>query len=740
MVLGNLDRAVIGHAAVKAMLCASVSALMPVAAYAQAVPSGAQPSAAETQTAEVAADDAVPGEIVVTAQRRAERLTDVPITVSVQSGAQLQAAGVTDSTGLVMVTPGLRMERLGVYTQPSIRGVTAASTAPGAEANVALYVDGIYQPNQAANNIDLPDVVRVEVLKGPQGTLFGRNATGGALQIFTRDPEYTPSGSFTLGYGRFNEFLAKGFVTAPLIDNRLAVSISGLYQDNDGWIHNLLNGGKREGKVQSRLIRAKMLYEPTEDLKFVVGGQYSHRIDNSLFLFAALDGNTSGKSLGGPIATEPYTTSVNFPSLLDVKSWNAFLKAYWAIEGVGTLSTLSAYQNSKIRVSADGDSSPSEIVSFATYQPDKNFTQELNFSSEKFGAVQIVAGLFYYRDNSGYAFGVGNTLGVPVEIPGDETVRAYAAYAEANVSVTDRLTAIAGVRYSYERRTVQYTGGISALIAGTDLHKKHWDAITPRFSLKYAVAPRTNVYATYSQGFKSGVYDLNSFATIPVNPEKIKSYEVGFKTSSRIFDFNVAAFLLNYSNLQVQFNNGLFDALQNAGSARNYGLDADATVRITPDFSLNGGLSLLHARYRRYNPASILVPITNGAGVPIGGNVVIPNADLSGQQVSRAPKWTLNLAATYQHEFEFGKLGGSANMYHTDDVPLEQSNRVRQKQYTLFNAQIWYELPASGLRFTLWGKNLSNKAVIQSSFITSATDGVSYAPPRTYGATVQYSF
>src|ERR1700730_10602279 len=155
-------------------------------------------------------------EITVTAQRRSERLTDVPITIGVASGAQLQAAGITDTADLPVVTPGLRMDRLGVYLQPSIRGVTAASTAPGAEANVSLYVDGIYQPNQAANNIDLPDTERVEVLKGPQGTLFGRNSTGGAIPVFTRDPSFTPTGNLTVGYGRFNDYLCHGFFLGPL--------------------------------------------------------------------------------------------------------------------------------------------------------------------------------------------------------------------------------------------------------------------------------------------------------------------------------------------------------------------------------------------------------------------------------------------------------------------------------------------------------------------------------------------
>ncbi len=723
-----------------------------VAATALAFTLSAGASAAHAQESASAAaekagqDDNV---IIVTAQRRSERLTDVPVSVTAMTGAAIEAAGVTDTYSLQQVTPGLRMERLGVYTQPSIRGVTAASTSPGAEANVAMYVDGIYQPNQAANTIDLPDIARVEVLKGPQGTLFGRNATGGAIQIFTKDPTYEATGNVGVSYGRFNNIVAKAFVSAPLVQDRLAFSLSGYYEDNDGWIKDLLNNGKRTGQVKSRLLRGKLLFEPADGVKFVLSGQYSHRRDDSLFLYSALDGNTQGANPdpllnpAGPVpvlATKPWTTSVNFPSKLEVKAWSVALKGSIDVGSAGTISTVTAYQKSKIRVSADGDASANEITSFTILQPDKNFTQEVNFASEKFGSFSFVGGLFYYKDDGGYNPLIGNFSGFAFDNFSDIKVRAWAAYAEGNLEITDKLTAIAGVRYSKEKRSVQYVGGLAAVFMGTDVHSKSWDSFTPRVSLRYELAPQTNVYATYSQGFKSGVYDLNSTAVVPVNPEKIKAYEVGFKTSNRTFDLNIAGFLYNYSNLQVQYNNGGFDALQNAGKARNYGLDIEGAMRVTPDFTLTTGFTYLHARYRDYNPASILVPLVNGAGQPVGGNAVVPTADLSGYQVSRAPKWTLNLGVNYEHEFAFGKLGFSGNMYHTDDVPMEQSGRIKQDAYTQFNARLSFEPGQTGVKLGIWGKNLSNEKVFQSTFITTGTDGASYAPPRTYGVSLDYAF
>ena len=362
-----------------------------------------------------------PGDIVVTAQRRSERLTDVPVSVTALSADTIKASGVTDTYSLQQVTPGLRMERLGGYTQPSIRGVTAGSTSPGSEANVAIYVDGIYQPNQAANTIDLPDVARVEVSKGPQGTLFGRNATGGAIQIFTREPQYTPSADMTVGYGRFNDFKATAFITAPLVDDKLAFSISGAYEEMDGWNHDLYNGG-HVGDLKSRLVRAKLLIEPADNVTFTLGGQYSHRSDDSLFAYSALNGNT----LGPKVAIQPYDVSVNTSPVTDTESWNISLRGS-VDTAVGVVSTLTAYSKTQLDIAADGDASPEEIISFTIDSPDKNFTQELNFASEKFGRFSFIAGLFYYSDDSSYDPLIG-FFPAPFVNYADVTTRAYAAY------------------------------------------------------------------------------------------------------------------------------------------------------------------------------------------------------------------------------------------------------------------------------------------------------------------------
>jgi iron complex outermembrane receptor protein len=196
------------------------------AAMAQAAPAWAQDRAA-------AGVDL--SEVVVTTQRRSERLQDVPISVVAQTGEQLNKAGVTSVKDITFLVPGVKIDQTSNYVQPAIRGISSAVTGPSTDAPVAVYVDGVVQPNQSANHFEFADIDRIEVAKGPQGTLFGRNATGGAISIFTKAPSFTPKGDLTLGYGNFNRVLAKGFLTGPLIDGVLAASISAYYEHHKGY-------------------------------------------------------------------------------------------------------------------------------------------------------------------------------------------------------------------------------------------------------------------------------------------------------------------------------------------------------------------------------------------------------------------------------------------------------------------------------------------------------------------------
>ena len=230
-------------------------------------------------------------EVIVTAQRRAERLQDVPLSITAVSGAQLEKLGVASTEDLTDVAPGLKMDRNGVNVQPAIRGVSSVEADIGADTNVAIYLDGVYQPNLPANAFDLPDVSRVEVDKGPQGTLFGRNAEGGAIQVFTLNPSFTPTGSGTLGYGDYNDLMAKGFISGPILDQRVAGSLSAFFESSDGYLKDELRDGKNVGGVNAHLIRGKLLFKLVPKLTALVSVTYSDRTDGADY-GQAYNGNT----------------------------------------------------------------------------------------------------------------------------------------------------------------------------------------------------------------------------------------------------------------------------------------------------------------------------------------------------------------------------------------------------------------------------------------------------------------
>jgi len=420
----------------------------------------------------------------------------------------------------------------------------------------------------------------------------------------------------------------------------------------------------------------------------------------------------------------------------------------------GTFTSTTAYakSNSTEFVDSDGAYSPTCLAAFACVGVrdqfiDKNISQEFLFSSEKFGRFSAVAGVFLYRSN-GFVdvtvndFPDGAFPGAPQVVnPAiffyDETIktRAIGAFAEANYELTDALTLIAGLRYSWEEKkaTLRMLGG-----PGIPVADPSWDSFTPRVSLRYALDSRTNVYATVSKGFKSGVIPIGDPTAQPANPEKLTAYEVGFKTAQPGYSFNFAAFYYDYKDLQVQSNAGAGGALvivNNAATARIYGIDVDGTVNLAEGLSLRGGISWLpHADFRSYPGAVATLPVAIG-GFPAGSVPI----DLSGSRLYRTPKVTLTAGATYETQVGGGTLSISPNLYYASNLFIEATHLVRADNLRI-GAQIAYKPDDSGFRFALWGKNLTNEDAFVSAAINNNGWGLVPQPPRQLGLTIGYEF
>ncbi|MBV9511012.1 MAG: TonB-dependent receptor, partial [Caulobacteraceae bacterium] len=442
---------------------------------------------------------------MVTAQRREERLKDVPIAITAVSGQQLSKAGITSVTDLGLVTPGLNFAVQGAFAEPTIRGIGTSVTGAGADANVSLYLDGVYQPSQTANLFDLNNVQSVEVLKGPQGTLFGRNATGGAITITTLDPSFHPSADVSAGYGSFNEVRLNGYATGP-ISQDIAGDLAVQYKRDDGYIYNV-NTGHEDANADTISLRSKLLFKPTDKLSFVLGGNYSNIQDSSPFSVKPVhNDNPFAETVNFP--SNPYDIDLTDDPTIRTVSDGINLHAKYASD-IGTFTSITSYERIVAYLNADIDNSP--IFTSGAHIPsqEETVTQELNYASPQMGPFSWVGGVYFYWDNTGehvtITSGAVPAPHIAADIIGRVRTDAEAAFAEGNYDFTDRLRLIAGVRYSTEekRAGVDLSG-----VPGTNWSDRHrWFSVTPRGSLRYSLDPYSNVYLTISQGFKSGNYN-----------------------------------------------------------------------------------------------------------------------------------------------------------------------------------------------------------------------------------------
>lgn len=755
----------------------------PVEAAPVAAPAGTAAIAAATDQAGEDAGSAGIGDIIVTAQRREERLRDVPISITALDQEILTDAGVTTTVDLARVTPGIALPFYGAFLLPSIRGISSSGAGLGDSPNVAVYVDGVYQASQSAQLADLPDVQSIQVLKGPQGSLYGQNAAGGAIIIDTVAPSFELGGRLVAGYGNYDDKTINGYVTGPL-GPTVAVILSGGYRDRDGVNADVLRGGHDNG-LRSRLIRGKVLWKPSSAVSVTLAGHYSQHNDTGIYSNAPLNGNSLGLAIanrpcatGGlacrnlPLATKPHTFAMNPKPDTKIESYGGSLRSNIEIPDIGTISTVTAYDENDIVNTNDIDATPVNTVDFLLHITGRNFIQELNFISEKFGRLTVSAGLFYLnkveRDipqytnaypRSGGFFNTAYPSLSPIGRSGTFSrtrKNSYAGYVELNYDITDQLSLTAAGRYSYEKIRVAnialpagYQPGDPAVSPLDDPRGAFtFKKFTPRAVLRFKPNPDHTLYASYSQGFKSGfVNQLNinvcrpspGCIDPPVKPETVDAYEIGYKGKiADVLDLSLAAFHYKYKNIQVYvYNPGppSSSTYQNAAAGKINGFEFDTAWQATSDLTVRFGGSYLDAKYKKFEAATVYNPSPSGLGNTQSAQ------DVSGNRLPRTPKWTLVGSLSYKHDTSVGEFGAYIGGNYNSGIYFDPNNRVRQGRYALLDAELSFS-PVSlpGLRVALWGKNLTDRDYIQSALESTLVDSGSYGDPRTYGVRVEYKF
>jgi len=737
--------------------CMGIACALCEPAAAQAADVGAAAQAGEQASgASAGAQTAAPAvgleEIVVTAQRRAENLQDVPISVAVATAAQLQAAGVASVTTLKMALPGVDVQRNNGYAIPVIRGIGSKGVAPGLEPPVAFYVDDVYIANQTSTLLSLNNIEQVEALKGPQGTLFGRNATAGLIQITTRDPSQDLSGKLDVSYGNYDTFRATAYLgggVAPNLVGDLAATIGAM---GKGYGQNLFTG-QDVYKVDRDLgLRSKWIFTPGSATSFRLILDYTDQ-KNSNNATRLPRGSTAPAPFGPTYGGRHWDIATEQP-LTRFKGGGASLRIDHDLDAL-RVASITAYRRSEAFIAFDADYTPTVGRYITLIQRDWQFSQELQLLSAPSSRVTWVAGAYYFAANSTYdplnlyfkgvAAGPAPVSPVQIDTLSAHKTDSISGFGQATAEITEGLRFTAGLRYTSEKRTLadavqiitQRNGGL-VVVPFAD-REKRFNKLTWRLAVDYDINDDVLAYASYNRGFKSGGFNAGVL-TIPFfNPEVLDSYEAGLKTNlfERRARFNVASFYYDYKDIQVQRNVNGATGLYNSGPAKIYGLEAEFEVRPARGLDLRATYQFIpHAEYRDFPAAVVAVPRA-------AGGYTLTTGPATGNRVALSPKHTLGLSADYTVELQSGQLGLNISYYYNGGYYHEPDNVTRQKSYNLVNGSIRY---TSGDRWsaTLWGNNLTNAVVANvdgiQSFGATGIRRASYAPPRTFGVTLGYSF
>ncbi|TVV76758.1 TonB-dependent receptor [Sphingomonas solaris] len=752
----------------------ALAAMLAAAAQAQVSPDAAP--AGTTSTATAAPEPENANDIIVTAQRRAERLESVPVAIVALSGDTLAKSGVQRLTDLGQVATGVQINRGGSFTQPAIRGITTLTLGYGFENNVAVYVDGFYQPDMVTINGDLANLSSVQVLKGPQGALYGRNATAGAIVMETLTPSKDLTANGQASYGRFNDYRLQGYVSGP-INEKISVGVAAYYRSSDGYITDIgadpvsKSDDTDAAPLKNFSLRGKILLEPTDNLKVTLG--YNHGfVEDSRGVVYTVNRYPSAAIRNIPgRATERDTASSSIPANAKAKA-DEFTGKITLDTGIGTLSSYTGYAKRHSNSVFDFDASrPVLTQSSSTDIEQRTFQQTLDYSINAINNLDLIVGAFYYNDK--LTVGDAKVYAGSIDAAGlirfqDDllTSKAYAFYLDATYHLTDRLFLTGGVRYSHEKRRIAYTefrgtsvNAPAAVFPPAD-KSATFSSATPRAVLRYELADRTNVYASFSTGFRSGVFNPTAAASpalvIPIKPEKLRAYEVGFKTASSTFRLDTAAYYYDFRNLQVGVTTQIpgppiqvVQLISNAKKAEVYGAEAQATFTPVRDLNLRAGVSYVHARYKDFKNATGV-----GLNTTTQTNVTGQVQDWSGKQMARAPGFTSNVGVDYTIDLAGGRLAASANGSYTSSfvvanpslfgplagAALANKQRYRQKGYALLNAQLNWTDPSGHYTLGVYGDNITNT---RFNFVLSGGAFGDYSQgnePVTYGVRAGFKF
>ncbi len=724
-------------------------------------------------------------EVVVTAQRKSESLQDVPIAINALSGASLDNDAPFDNVDLASSVSNFNVRNAGrPVANVFIRGVGNSDFNQNTAASVGTYVDEVFIASTMAQNVPIYDLERVEVLKGPQGTLYGANTSGGALNYISKKPEVTGdvNGSFSISYGNFNERVMQGAFGSPLIEDKLGIRVAAISTDRDGTYYNTATNSRISNRNEFGG-RIQLLYTPNDQLDVLASlstrqrdadlgtGTFRPLIDiTGIYGDAGADRSDLYEVPGAPLqiegltnafgavdpSSDPFVNSSDYTGQHDrIDDVISSLRADYYMEGF-TLTSISAFVDEHATLGQDADFSPVKIINLQLRHNDKQFSQELRLTTDLDGPFSAVIGAYYLHREIDVHNNFDFISLFNIQQRYTEESDSYAAFGQMTYDLSDRLSLTAGIRYTVDEKTFDQAndavsgtitdpGEVLIPIFATDSVLNNEDkVVSGRLAVDYRMTDDAMVYASFSRGFRAGGITGGELFTdellLPYEPEIITAYEVGAKTSwfDKRLSVNLATFYYDYKDLQVfLFRPTFVDSLgipgtiqqtTNAASAEVYGMELELNALVGDGLQLNAGIGYVHTEYQDF-----VDPLTND--------------DLSGNELVNAPNWDVNVGFVYTKsmgrdaELELRGKASYLSEHYTDQSNL-QAFRIKSNTQVDLAAAIVKDIGDNRVRFELWGRNVFDK-VVPTDIVPVRGFGydlIWFKDPATYGLKVALDF
>ena len=682
-------------------------------------------------------------EIVVTALKRSQAIGDVPASITAVGALDIKDKGIADMNDLQFIVPSLHFGGFLGSQNISIRGVGEFNGAPG----VAVSVDGIYQSTATMAQLTQLDMERVEVLRGPQGTLYGRNSNGGAVNFISAAPTSEPEGYLNLGYADFDTTKLEGVYSGPISDST-AIRIAANHTNiGDGWIENQTPGvgDLMEGDFTN--VRLRLTSELTDSLNLdlvyarsEINGRMDHYAwitDNRAVI--AFPGGVPQLTDAG-FTTEPWQQNTDFDSdstkKLDL--YGLTLDWEWSFGSLRSITAYQEYQNDK---NEDRDSTDLSIFVVDEYDKTKSFSQEFNLSVSS-ESVDWLVGVYYADDEnkrSSFFEFPQPVLGLPLPAAMDNVRPTYdstttAVFVDATWEISDRARIVGGVRRTEDELVDAHTSEIflympdkvSIALQCDQKEDLDWSETTLRASAQYDMSDNSNIYATYSEGYKAGGV-VASECSEPYDPEFVDAFEIGYKGSFADGRTNLSAalFYYDYADFQVAQIIGLGSATVNAGDAEVRGAELELSSNLNDNWYLNGSVTLLDTEYDDFLNTDAMQP-------------QLGSQQLKGNSLNGAPETSVNIGLAYETALSSGgSLTIRGDLAYRSRVYFREFNNKddSQEAYTVVNLNAIWASADSLWTGRLFAKNLTDQDYVVGLVGSSSNGGRlgSWGPPRQVG-------